>query len=60
MPMPFHCIECDKPIQQPLRGLCDNCKRIENMVSSNNTGEDLKKILPSEKDNERSNNIRKG
>ena len=27
MPMPFHCIECDKPIQQALRGLCDNCKK---------------------------------
>ena len=26
MPMPFHCMECDKPIQQPLRGLCDDCK----------------------------------
>jgi len=26
MPMPFHCIECDKPIEQALRGLCDNCK----------------------------------
>ena len=24
--MPFHCIECDKPIQQALRGLCDECK----------------------------------
>mgnify|MGYP003147453387 FL=1 len=29
MPMPFHCIECDKPIQQALRGLCDNCKAKE-------------------------------
>ncbi len=26
MPMPFHCIECDKPIQQALRGICDECK----------------------------------
>jgi len=60
MPMPFHCIECDKPVPQALRGLCEDCtKRAENMVSSNNTGEDLKKILPSEKDNEHSNNIRK-
>ena len=24
--MPFHCIECDKPIQQALRGICDECK----------------------------------
>ena len=29
MPMPFHCIECDKPIQQELRGLCDDCKSKE-------------------------------
>jgi len=26
MPMPFHCIECDKPIQQALNGICDDCK----------------------------------
>jgi NMD protein affecting ribosome stability and mRNA decay len=26
MPMPFHCIECDKPINQPLHGLCDDCR----------------------------------
>jgi len=26
MPMPFHCIECDKPIEQALRGICDECK----------------------------------
>jgi len=26
VPMPFHCIECDKPIHQALRGLCDDCK----------------------------------
>jgi len=24
--MPFHCIECDKPIEQALRGICDECK----------------------------------
>ena len=29
MPMPFHCVECDKPIQQALRGLCDNCQEKE-------------------------------
>jgi len=29
MPMPFHCIECDKPIQQALRGVCDDCKQSE-------------------------------
>ena len=26
MQMPFHCIECNKPIQQALRGICDECK----------------------------------
>jgi len=26
MPMPFRCIECNKPIQQALRGVCDECK----------------------------------
>ncbi len=29
MPMPFHCIECDKPIQQALNGMCDECKQEE-------------------------------
>jgi len=28
--MPFHCIECDKPINQPLHGLCDDCKEDSN------------------------------
>jgi hypothetical protein len=26
MPMPFHCIECDKPISIAMHGLCDECK----------------------------------
>jgi hypothetical protein len=26
MPLPFHCIECDKPIQQALNGVCNECK----------------------------------
>jgi len=26
MPMPFHCIECDKPIHQALNGVCNDCK----------------------------------
>jgi hypothetical protein len=60
MPMPFHCIECDKPVLQALHTVCPNClKRSKNMVSSSDIGEDLKRILPSEKMNERSNNIRK-
>ena len=29
MPMPFHCIECDKPIQQALNGICDDCKSFD-------------------------------
>jgi NMD protein affecting ribosome stability and mRNA decay len=24
--MPFHCIECDKPVNIPMNGLCDDCK----------------------------------
>ena len=27
MPLPFHCIECDKPVSIPMRGLCDNSQR---------------------------------
>jgi NMD protein affecting ribosome stability and mRNA decay len=26
MPMPFHCVECDKPIGTSMHGLCDSCK----------------------------------
>ena len=26
MPLPFHCIECDKPIQEALNGVCNECK----------------------------------
>jgi NMD protein affecting ribosome stability and mRNA decay len=29
MPFPFHCIECDKPVQQALNGVCDDCKQEE-------------------------------
>tara|TARA_R110002124_G_scaffold245627_1_gene410795 strand:- start:279 stop:401 length:123 start_codon:yes stop_codon:yes gene_type:complete len=29
MPMPFHCIECDKPISIAMHGLCDKCKSID-------------------------------
>jgi len=24
--MPFHCIECDKPISQALNGVCEDCE----------------------------------
>jgi len=47
MPMPFHCQLCDKPVQQALSAICDDCradeeerkKREKNMVSSNSIGE---------------------
>ena len=26
MPMPFHCIDCDKPVSVPMHGLCEDCK----------------------------------
>tara|TARA_R110002020_G_scaffold362537_1_gene574826 strand:+ start:250 stop:351 length:102 start_codon:yes stop_codon:yes gene_type:complete len=29
MPMPFHCIECDAPVRQPMNGVCDDCKEKE-------------------------------
>ena len=29
MPMPFHCIDCDKPVQQALNAICDDCKQEE-------------------------------
>jgi len=29
MPMPFHCIECDKPINIAMHGVCDACKQEE-------------------------------
>ena len=27
MPMPFHCIECNKPISQALNGVCEDCEK---------------------------------
>ena len=29
MPMPFHCIECDKPINIAMHGVCDDCREEE-------------------------------
>tara|TARA_R110000824_G_scaffold176236_1_gene355101 strand:+ start:1083 stop:1220 length:138 start_codon:yes stop_codon:yes gene_type:complete len=26
MPMPFHCIECDKPVGTAVHGICDSCR----------------------------------
>ena len=26
MPMPFHCIECDKPINIAMHGVCEDCE----------------------------------
>lgn len=49
MPIPNHCAECDKPLTNEDGWLCFNCieKEKDKMVTSNNTGEDLTKILPS-------------
>ena len=30
MPMPFHCIECDKPVDVAVHGLCDDCQSKRN------------------------------
>ena len=29
MPMPFHCMVCDKPVQQALNAICEDCKNEE-------------------------------
>ena len=29
MPLPFHCVECDKPILVMQGGLCDECESDE-------------------------------
>ena len=29
MPMPLHCIECDKPINIAMHGICDDCREEE-------------------------------
>jgi len=29
MPMPFHCMLCNKPVQQALNAICDDCKQEE-------------------------------
>ena len=29
MPLPFHCIECDKPINIAMHGICDDCREEE-------------------------------
>jgi len=53
MPIPNHCGECDKPMTNDDGWLCDVCReeeRQKNMVSTNNTGEPLKNMLPSMQD----------
>ena len=50
MPIPNHCIECDKPLTNDDGYLCEPCQdkeREKNMVTTTSTGEDLTKILPS-------------
>ena len=56
MPIPNHCIECDKPLTNDDGYLCKACQdkeREKNMVKTTSTGVDLTKILPSliEKEN---------
>ena len=61
MPIPNHCVECDKSINNPDSWLCDVClqkEREKNMVTTTSTGTDLTKILPSLKD-EKTNNTRR-
>tara|TARA_R110002020_G_scaffold237450_4_gene449831 strand:+ start:22247 stop:22435 length:189 start_codon:yes stop_codon:yes gene_type:complete len=58
MPIPNHCVECDKPIQNDDSWLCNACldkERAKKMVTSNKTGEDLKNILPSLNDGQERN-----
>ena len=64
MPIPNHCVECDKPNNNDDSWLCDVClekeeARKKNMVTTNKTGEDLKNILPSLNDGQEPN-IRRG
>ena len=42
MPMPFHCIECDKPVGVAVHGICDYCqtKRDEKMYKFYNEEEE--------------------
>lgn len=62
MPIPNHCVECDKPLNNDDGYLCESCQdkeREKNMVTTNKTGEDLKNILPSLNDGQKPN-IRRG
>lgn len=62
MPIPNHCIECDKPLTNDDGYLCEACQekeRQKNMVTTNSTGEDLSNILPSLKDVKSKNNNRR-
>ena len=42
MPIPFRCVECDKPISQALNGVCEDCetKEDENMKKFYSSGEE--------------------
>ena len=33
--MPFHCMLCNKPVQQALNAICDECKEKDESVSQN-------------------------
>lgn len=48
MPIPNHCVDCDRPLDNDDGYLCLLCQeRQDNIISSNSVGEDLTKILPS-------------
>jgi len=36
MPFPFHCIECDKIIEQAFNGVCDDCEEDLNREKESN------------------------
>ena len=40
MPIPNHCIECDKPISQALNGVCDGCKSFDVVAPQKNEEEE--------------------
>tara|TARA_R110000822_G_scaffold78467_4_gene187956 strand:- start:856 stop:978 length:123 start_codon:yes stop_codon:yes gene_type:complete len=40
MPMPFHCIECDKSISIAMHGVCDDCKSFDVVAPQKNEEEE--------------------
>ena len=56
MPIPNHCVECDKPLTNDDGYLCESCQKKEKVVYSSSTGVDLADILPSVKEQKKSRN----